>query len=103
MHSGLKGSRYNPCKNPKYEGLKGYIVNFDLDTLEQGKSMHWVVENSPVYEWWDTSMLIAVYENKDNGTIILETLNTIYKLKRVDTPNEELKSFTFELAKELIT
>lgn len=81
LHSGRKGERYTSVNQSKYEGLIGYTVKFDLDKLEQNKSLHMDVKNSPVYDWWDTSMVVSVTVNEETNYVLIETVNSIYELE----------------------
>ena len=88
VHSGRKAPRYTPCFNEKYRGLHGYLVAFDPDKIQQGKSLHMTVVNSPEYEWWDTTMVIASVLSSDENELIIETVNTIYILKKADNQKQ---------------
>ena len=81
LHSGRKGERYTPVQNNKYDGVIGYTAKIDTDSIERGKSLFMKLPDSPIYEWWNTSMVLAVWENKDDNILTIETENTIYILK----------------------
>ena len=82
LHSGRKGERYTPMVNYKYKGVIGYNVKFDIDNLRRGKSLHMNLCDSPEYDWWETSMVLAVAIKEGEG-LEIETENSIYILDEV--------------------
>lgn len=83
LHSGRKGERNTQVDDSKYKGLIGYKVGFDTDNLERGKDFKMWVLNSPYYEYWHTSMIIAAWINEQDHTLTIETENSIYLLKEL--------------------
>lgn len=82
LYSGRKGERYQPVQDEKYWGLLGYRVAFDPLTMERGKPFRMSVIDSPAYEWWETSMILAAWSNESEHTITIETENIIYICKQ---------------------
>lgn len=83
LHSGRKGERNTQVDDSKYQGLIGYKVGFDADDLERGKDFKMWVLNSPYYEYWHTSMIIAAWINEQDHTLTIETENSIYLFKEI--------------------
>ena len=89
LHSGRKADRYTPVYDQKYAGIMGYNVRFDVDNLRRGKSLHMDVLNSPIYDWWDTSIVLAATIDERDDSWTIETENTIYILKGVHNDNTD--------------
>ena len=84
FHSGRKGERYTPVNDDyKYGGIIGYKVKFNPLKLERGKNLYMDVCASPQYSWWETSMVLATYIDKDK-TLVVETENSIYEFEEVN-------------------
>lgn len=83
LHSGRKGERNTQVDDNKYQGLIGFKVGFNTDDLERGKDFKMWVLNSPYYEYWHTSMIIAAWINEQDHTLTIETENSIYLFKEI--------------------
>jgi hypothetical protein len=84
-HSGRKGIRYEPVKDPKYDGLIGSIIETEnIENVKLFNEIKWdFVENKPAwYDLWHTSPVIEIYLDFENHYVI-ETVNTIYILEKV--------------------
>lgn len=78
-HNGRKGVRGTSVDNPKYDGMVGQKVIFDLDAINQFQPMTLkFIEPSAPYSWWYTSEVLALADDTLKKNIILETANTIY-------------------------
>ena len=84
LHSGRRGERYSICEDFKYKGLLGYKVMLDPYSLKAGKSVHMIVLDSPEYDWWDTTMVVAATVDTDANKLFIETVNTIYVLSEIE-------------------
>lgn len=83
LHSGRKKERGLQVTDRKYEGLIGYHVTFDMDSLAPGKEVFMTVTDSPDYEWWRTSIIVAyTIDVDDPQKYLLETANSIYVLEK---------------------
>jgi hypothetical protein len=89
LHSGRKGLRGEQVDNPKYKGLIGYKVKFDPSELVQFKCLYLRVLNSPDYEWWRMSETLEAALDKRDGTLTVETANSIYIFKEVSDATEQ--------------
>ena len=86
VHSGRKGIRGTTVCDMKYEGLIGYTCSFDIDDIQQFKQMKFDVVDSQYYDWWKTSEVLEVGINEE-GLIVVETANTIYKFLEIKNEN----------------
>lgn len=89
VHNGKKGERGTAVSDEKYNGLVGCWVSFDPEKIKigYGLTMYIAPNHHQLYDWWAISCIQRVDEC-DNGAILkIETLNSIYYLKRL---NEEL-------------
>lgn len=83
LHSGRKGPRFEERNEHKYYGLKGFTVEFCIEDLKGGQPMYWIVKDSPIYDWWNTTAVLEAYHVE--GMLIIETINTIYLLRELVT------------------
>lgn len=85
VHSGRMGERGRPVANAEYYGLIGSVIEMDdIEKTKQFSKCHWdFIETESVYEWWDTSEVILL-EKRYNKHYTLETVNTIYKIDKLD-------------------
>ena len=79
-HSGRKGTRFEPIDSPKYDGLVGCFIVWDINSIRQFEQTAFVVHDHPVYTWWQTSPVIQLKKQNAN-TYELETINAIYELE----------------------
>ena len=84
LHSGRKGIRGTDRTELKYKGLLGYQCFISSAQIRQFKPCKFDV-NSPYYDWWRTSEVLAakIYCNDDGTFLEIETVNTIYIFKEV--------------------
>ena len=86
-HSGRKGERHSPVTDFKYNSLIGSVCIFDPFKVRAYESLHFPVYESPVYDWWDTSEVIALDVDTRDDSIHLETVNTIYVFEKIGDKN----------------
>ncbi len=86
-HSGRKGIRETPVSDKKYEFMQECKCTFSASTpLERGKACRILLKGHPYHDYWDLSLVIAVWVEKwTDGSYILaiETENSIYRFKLV--------------------
>lgn len=82
-HSGRKGLRGAPVEDEKYESMIGATIVCNLESAKQFKKLRWDFKNHPLYDYWNTSEVLALSYNYKTDLWELETVNTIYMLKEV--------------------
>ena len=87
VHSGRKGLRGTTVDAFKYDGLINSDVWFDIFDCQRGKNFRFLLKHHPNYDYWDTSLVLAVKEGYDEDGIKrfeIETENSIYILEKVN-------------------
>lgn len=82
-HNGRKGLRGTPVDAEKYESMIGATIVCNLEGAKQFRELRWDFENHPLYDYWNTSEVLALSYNYKTDLWELETVNTIYMLKEV--------------------
>ena len=85
VHSGRKGVRGEPVTDVKYEYMIGKTVALDISTLKPYKLFTFWFKNHPFYRCWHTSEVVAAAESGDGKELKIETINTIYEFKSMET------------------
>ena len=83
VHSGRKGTRYDPVTDEKYDGLIGCNVKWNIKDIRQFDGTTFKFQNHPFYNYWHTSPVIQL-SKRDFTVYELETVNTIYILEEVE-------------------
>jgi hypothetical protein len=83
LHSGRKDIRGKPVTDKKYEGLINSKVMFNLKNIRPFERVRMCVKNHPLYDYWDISAVVKLSYDELNEIWIIETLNSIYKLKEL--------------------
>lgn len=87
LHSGRKGIRGTPVEEHKYDQLVGSVIRmYDLEgeSIKQFEPLRFNFVDHPLYEIWNTSELLQLAKDKKSGEYIIETVNTIYRLEKLD-------------------
>jgi ribosomal protein L14E/L6E/L27E len=85
LHSGRKDIRGKPVTDKKYEGLINSKIICDLKNIKPFERVRMYVKNHPLYDYWDISAVVKLSYDELNKIWIIETLNSIYKLKELGT------------------
>lgn len=85
LHSGRKDIRGKSVTDKKYEELINFKVMCDLKNIKPFERVRMYIKNHPLYDYWNTSAVVKLSYDELNEIWIIETLNSIYKLKELDT------------------
>lgn len=86
LHNGRKGIRYKRVRHKKYTGLVGTHAIIDTDKMKQFKPFRFDLIDHFIYQWWEISEVLEARID-DDGTLVIETVNSIYVFKEVKNEN----------------
>ena len=89
LHSGRKGIRGTMCADPKYADILGSFGWVDVDKIKQFEKYKIDLINNKIFDYWTTSEVLGLVQDRENGDLEIETANSLYELEALRDGEED--------------